>query len=140
MSLLKRLAQSSPAALDAGLLVVRVGFGLMLALSHGLGKVSALGKFVDGVANRGMPLPWVLGPAAALAEFVGGILIAIGLLTRPAAFFALVTMLVAAFHVHGADPFSKKELALTYAMACGAILFAGPGRYSLDAMIFGKKR
>jgi putative oxidoreductase len=47
--------------------------------------------------------------------------------------FVLVTMLVAAFHVHATDPFSKKELALAYATAALAILLAGPGRLSLDA-------
>jgi putative oxidoreductase len=140
MSLLKRLAHSSPRALDLGLFVLRLGFGLTLAFSHGFGKVSALGKFVEGVANRGMPLPWLLGPAAALSEFVGGILLAIGLLTRPSALFVLITMLVAALHIHAADPFAKKELAITYALASAAILIAGPGRFSVDAAWLGKKR
>lgn len=139
MSLIKRLSASSPRGIDLGLLVVRLGFGLMLAFSHGLGKMSALGKFTEGVANRGMPLPWLLGPAAALSEFVGGILIAIGLLTRPAAFFALVTMLVAAGHIHAADPFAKKELALAYAVAALAVLIAGPGRFSIDARWLSKR-
>lgn len=140
MSLLKQLTHSSPRALDLGLLVLRLGFGLTLAFSHGFGKVSALGKFVDGVAARGMPAPWVLGPAAALSEFAGGILLAIGLFTRPSALFVLVTMLVAAFHIHAADPFSKKELAIMYALASAAILIAGPGRFSVDAAWLGKKR
>jgi putative oxidoreductase len=139
MSLVKRLSQSSPRALDLGLLVVRLAFGLTLAFGHGLGKVAALGEFTGKIASRGMPLPWLLGPAAALSEFVGGILIAIGLLTRPSAFFALVTMSVAAFHVHAADPFAKKELALLYGAAFLAVLIAGPGRFSLDARFLAKR-
>ncbi len=140
MSLVKSLATSSPRALDLGIAVVRLGFGLMLALNHGLGKMTALGNFVDGVAARGMPVPWVLGPAAALSEFLGGLLIAIGLFARPAAFFVMTTMVVAAVHIHAADPFAKKELAITYAIAALAVLLAGPGKLSIDGHWLAKKR
>lgn len=117
-------------------MLVRVCFGATLALAHGLGKVSDLGKFIGGLEGRGFPLPGLFGPAAALSEFLGGLLVAIGLFARPAALFVAITMLVAALHVHGGDPFQKKELALAYAVAALAVLIAGPGRYSLDARLF----
>jgi putative oxidoreductase len=44
-------------------------------------------------------------------------------------------MLVAAFIVHGDDPFQKKELALLFLTPFLALLLAGPGRFSLDAVI-----
>jgi putative oxidoreductase len=140
MSLVKSLATSSPRTFDWGIAVLRLGFGLILALNHGLGKMMALGKFVEGVAAGGMPIPWVLGPAAALSEFLGGLLVAVGLFARPAALFVATTMLVAVLHVHAADPFAKKELALTYAIAALAVLVAGPGKLSIDGLWLAKKR
>ena len=134
--LLTRLSESSPTTLSAGLLVLRAWFGLLLALGHGLGKFSDLSTFSAKVADQGIPLAGVLGPAAAASELVGGLLFAFGLLTRPAAVFVLVTMLVAAVVVHANDPFSKKEFALAYGMAALAVLIAGPGKFSLDARLF----
>jgi putative oxidoreductase len=121
---------------DAALLVLRVAAGLMMAFGHGLKKVSELDKFIDSVTRHGLPLPEVLAPLAALSEFAGGLLIALGLLTRPAASLVLITMLVAAFWVHSADPFAKKEMALLYAGCMITLLLAGPGRWSLDAKWF----
>jgi putative oxidoreductase len=111
---------------------LRLWTGLALALAHGVGKVSNLPGFTASVAKKGFFLPEVLGPAAALSELVGGLLLVIGLLTRVAATFVLVTLLVAGLIVHAADPFMKKELALTYAISALVLLLAGPGRYSLD--------
>jgi putative oxidoreductase len=117
---------------DIGLLVLRCWFGVVLALSHGRPKVADLPAFVENVAAKGIPLPGLLAPAAALSELVGGLLLAVGLFARPAALTVLATMLVAAFYVHAADPFMKKELALAYGVAALVVLVAGPGKLSLD--------
>src|SRR5687767_3254970 len=124
MKPLHALFGATPA--DLGLLVIRLFFGTTLAFAHGWGKVSDLGGFADKIANK-VPMAGLLGPAAGLSEFVGGLLLAIGLFTRPAAFFAMVTMLVAGLYIHAADPFPKKELAFAYAAAAIALLIAGPG-------------
>jgi putative oxidoreductase len=136
MSLLKRLARPHPLATDVGLLVFRLWFGLTLAISHGYGKLMNLGGFSDKVAQLGLPMPSVLGPAAGLSEFLGGLLLALGLATRLSAASVLITMCVAAFVVHGADPFGKKELALCYAAAALGLMLVGPGRFSADAKLF----
>lgn len=65
----------------------------------------------------------------------GGLLIALGLATRPAAFLVLVTMGVAAFIRHAADPFRVKELALAYWTIAGALILTGGGPWSLDALL-----
>jgi|SoiMethySBSTD1v2_1073268.scaffolds.fasta_scaffold11201_2 putative oxidoreductase len=127
--MLRALFGATPS--DLGLLVIRLFFGSSLALAHGFAKFVDLGGFADKIANK-VPLAGVLGPAAGLSEFVGGLLLALGLFTRPAAFFVLVTMSVAGFYIHAADPFMKKELAFAYASAALAILIAGPGSLSLD--------
>ena len=119
---------------DAGLLVLRVFVGLGLALGHGMGKMPPSERFIGGVAGMGFPAPALFGWAAGLAEFAGGLLLALGLLTRPSAFFILPTMLVAAFLREGPS-FGDKEKALLYAAAAVLFVLAGAGRYSLDALI-----
>ena len=133
------LTQTSPLGIDLGLLVVRASFGLALALAHGYGKLVNPERFIQGLTTRGFPLPGFFGWAAIVSEFVGGLLLALGLLTRPAAALVLVTLSVAAFDVHADDPFKKKELALAYAVVGLALLVTGAGRLSLDQHLFGPK-
>jgi putative oxidoreductase len=127
-------------AADLGLSVLRIGVGLMMACGHGIAKVPPPAGFVEAVGQLGFPLPTVFAWAAGLAELVGGLLIAAGFLTRPAALFLAVTMGVAAFVRHGGDPvFSRegpaKELALLYLVAAVAFLVAGAGRFGVDALL-----
>lgn len=123
---------------DLGLLIFRLFVGLTMALAHGLGKVPPPQMLVDGVAGMGFPLPVAFSWGAALSELIGGLLIAVGLFTRPAAFALGMTMVVAAFVAHAADPFERKEMALLYLVACVLLVFQGAGRFSLDR-IFRKK-
>ena len=129
---LARLASATPRAYDLAFLALRLAFGSALALSHGWGKLAAPAQFILGLTKRGFPLPEVFGWAALLSEFAGGILLALGLFTRPAAAFVLLTLGVAAFDIHAGDPFARRELALAYAVVALALLIAGPGRFSLD--------
>ena len=47
----------------------------------------------------------------------------------------VITMLVAAMVIHGADPFAKKEFALLYFFGFLAITLLGAGKYSLDGKL-----
>jgi putative oxidoreductase len=125
-------------SLDLSALLLRVGFGLTLSLMHGLHKLRDPDAFLSHVAKT-FPAPTLLGWAAMLSECAGGLLLALGLFTRSAATFVATTMFVAAFKVHAADPFAKKELAFAYALIGVAFAIAGPGRYALDALIARKR-
>lgn len=120
---------------DLGLLVMRLWFGLVMAIAHGIPKFDKLDRFAAGLAEDGMPIPEVMALLAALSESVGGLLIALGLLTRPAALALVVTMSVAAFVAHAEDPFAKQEFALLYGVGFLALALAGPGRLSLDHLL-----
>jgi len=130
---------------DLGFTAMRVSAGLMMAFGHGLAKVPPAAGFVETVGSLGFPSPTVFAWAAGLSELVGGLLIAVGLFTRPASLFLTATMGVAAFLRHGADPlFSRegpsKELALLYFAAAVAFLLAGSGRFGLDCLLRRKRQ
>jgi len=123
--------------------VTRLIVGLMFAC-HGGQKI--LG-FPPG--GHGMP-PGTLGALEAWIEFVGGFLIAFGLLTRIAALVASGEMAVAYFMVHAAGKaldhapapaeqifpiLNKGELAVLYCWIFLFIFFYGAGRWSVDAWI-----
>lgn len=128
--------ESRPLA-DLGLMLLRgfAGFGMMFG--HGLGKLQNPEKFLATTANLGFPAPSLFGWLAISAEFFGGLLLMLGLLTRPAAFMILCVMATAFFGVHRNDPFNRQELALLYGFVALAFLFVGSGRYGFDAMIRG---
>ena len=134
-ALVRFLRPSVRGKADTGLLLLRLGFGLTLALGHGLPKLFTFEKHVGSVTKHGFPLPEAMAAISMLSELAGGFLIALGLATRPAAVFVMSTMLGAAFVVHAGDPFKKKELALAYALVAVVLLVAGPGRHSLDARL-----
>ncbi len=124
---------------DFSLALLRVFIGLTMAFSHGLGKMPPPEQLIGGVEAMGFPMPVFFAWAAALAEFAGGILLAIGLLTRPAAAFVMVTMATAFFIVHAADPFQNKEMALLYLFASLFFVIHGAGRWSVDHFIARQK-
>ena len=148
---------------DAGLLVLRLS-GLGLALAHGWAKVVSLSagggeaRFVGGVEALGFPLPYLFAWAAALAEFAGGILIALGLFTRIAAASAAISMFVASFMRHRfaqqllvwagvldvpeetVAAWGNPELAAVYLAIFLALFLMGGGKFSLERLIRKRRR
>ena len=115
-----------------GLPVFRIAVSLMM-LSHGWAKLMKLtaGGEIKFYNFMGMGPELSLG-LAVIGELFAPLLIIIGFKTRYAAFPAMFTMAIAAFVVHGGDPFDEKELALFYFLSFFMIMLTGPGAYSLD--------
>jgi putative oxidoreductase len=131
---------ATPFERDFALLLLRLWFGLVLALGHGLSKVTNLGAFIADVGGQGVPFPAVSGTLAALSELVGGLLLAAGLFTRVAALSIVATLAVAALVFHAGEPFREKEFALAYAVAALVLAIGGAGRFSVDARLNDKRR
>ncbi len=135
---LKQLAFAADNDANPGLVILRVFTGAAL-LTHGWGKMfGGLGGFIQGVGQMGFPAPMVLGFLAAFAESFGAILLAVGLLTRPAAFLIAATMAGAALKVHGGQPFSGQEMAWLYFFPALFFLLKGAGKWSLDRLVSRK--
>lgn len=126
-----------------GATLLRLVLGVALVY-HGHGKVipsqgaashplSAMQAYTHVIANLGLP-GW-LGYVSALTEFVGGILLVLGLLTRLAAFLAAGNMLVAvsAVTLHHGYKASEYPIAL-FAIAV-MLMFAGGGAAAMDRRI-----
>ncbi len=122
--------------------LLRFASGLMLVYFHGLGKVKgAFGyfiggnewKFIDTVKSIGLPAPGLFALAATVSEFLGGILLAIGLFTRYSAFFVAFTMAVAIYKHLTTD--LRFELAGLYFLIALVFIFKGGEGLSLDNLI-----
>lgn len=123
---------------ELSMLVPRVFFGLTMAFSHGLGKVPPPDMLISGIDSMGLPMAGTFAWIAGLSEFAGGIFLALGLLTRPAALFLSITMAVAGFVVHMKDPFNVKEMAFLYLAVFVMFAIRGSGRWSVDYLISRK--
>ncbi|MDQ8756643.1 DoxX family protein [Sphingosinicella sp. LHD-64] len=113
--------------------ILRIVSGLIF-LAHGTQKFLS---FPAGeMAGYGLTLSSA-GAYAGIIEFVCGLLIAIGLFTRPAAFLASGTMAVAYWMAHAPQNFfpvnNGGDGAILYCFVFLYFVFAGPGPISVDA-------
>ncbi|MCK9628340.1 MAG: DoxX family protein [Bacteroidales bacterium] len=122
-------------AQSATLLLFRVAFAILLIL-HGWQKIQSY-----SVLSSVFPDPVGLGPQLSLtlaigAEFFAGLFVIAGFLTRLALIPMIFTMGVAFFVTHAADAFQVKELAFVYMVAFVILFITGPGKFSVDNVIF----
>jgi len=132
-----------PASASFGLLDLRLVVGLAFVF-HGYGKIQAPMHWMGPDAT----MPGFLQALAALSEFGGGIAWMLGFLTPLASFGLLCTMAVATWtqaSVLG-NPFVASgpgggsfEPPLVYLCVALLLLFAGPGRFSVDRALFGER-
>jgi putative oxidoreductase len=134
--------REQPVSVDLSLLVIRLVAGVAFMI-HGWGKIQNPFGWMgpDGFA------PGVFQALAALSEFGGGLAWILGLLT-PLASLGIASTMAVAFYFHAimqGDPFVSKgggpsfELAALY-FCVAVLLFAiGPGRLSLDRLLFGRR-
>lgn len=124
--------------------VLRVPVGLILA-AHGAQKLFGWfgGYGLEGtgqwMASIGLEPGYLMALMAGSAEFFGGLALALGLLTRPAALVNAIAMLVAVFAVHiGNGLFMSNngyEYALTLFVVSLALAIQGGGRFALDNVL-----
>ena len=125
---------------DLGLLVLRVGLGAMF-IYHGLPKLLAgpalwaqLGTATGTLGIHFLPVFW--GFLSAAAEGIGGLLLLLGLLSKPACLLMFINMVVAAsFHLGKGDGLGIASHAIEVGIVFLSLVLIGPGKYSLDEVI-----
>ena len=130
--------------MDAGLLLVRVVLGVVIA-AHGAQKlfgwfggygIAGTGGYFESLGFRPGRL---FAAAAGSADFAGGALVALGLLGPLGPALIVSTMIVAIATVHWAHGLFAQnngfELPLIYAATAAAVALTGFGGYSLDGIL-----
>jgi putative oxidoreductase len=123
--------------------LIRVVTGLWL-MPHGAQKLfgwfgghglTGTGQFFDSIGmSPGLPMAL----AAGIIEFFGGLMLALGLLTRPVALVVAAFLMVAmTVHIHNGFFWTNGglEYPLMWAVLAIALLIRGGGYYSLDARL-----
>ncbi|MBA3270424.1 MAG: DoxX family protein [Acidobacteria bacterium] len=116
-----------------GLLALRLFAGLSLAYAHGWAKVPPPAGFIQMVQSMGMP--GEMAYLTMVTEFVGGMLLAAGLATRPVALAMTANMAVAGFIGHRTDPYQRAELAFLFLAVAFMFMCMGAGRFSIDRLL-----
>ncbi len=117
---------------NIGLALLRIVPSAMM-LVHGIPKLQ---NFFSGEEIK-FPDPIGIGASpslflAVIGEVLCPIFLIVGYKTRWFSVPAAITMFVAAFVLHSADPFSVKEMAILYFLFFLVIFLLGPGKYSID--------
>ncbi len=117
---------------EEGIGLLRISFGLMLALAHGYPTLKGL---FSGVTEY--PDPLRIGSQLSMGlmgftEFFCALLVALGLFTRFSLIPIIIGFILAIFVFHANDPFGSKEMALHYLIVFLVLFITGPGRFTLN--------
>jgi putative oxidoreductase len=122
----------SEGAFNIATMALRLTFGLMLLIDHGLDKITHFSNYEYGffdLFHIGHRISLIL---CIFAEVFCSVLVVLGLFTRFAALVLVINMSVASFMALKGKPLSAHELAFFYLAAFFSILLVGPGRISVD--------
>lgn len=136
---MKSLLKTQSLNTDVAALLLRLIFG-GLFVHYGLFKVQnydmMLTQFPD-IIGIGAGLSFNL---VVFAEFICGIFVLLGFLTRFSVVPIFITMIVAYFIAHAKDPFDLKQVAFIHMLLCLVVFVLGSGNYSVDALLFNKNK
>ena len=109
-----------------------VGYRLVLGTADNVFSYERMVEFSHFLASRGTPWPLQAAFVSAYAQFICGLLFAVGAYTRLAAAVMLVNFTVALLLVHIGQPFLENYDALVMLFGAAFLLVHGPGLVSLD--------
>jgi len=134
--MLNKLFSVRPFGSDA-LAIIRIIAGILI-LNHGIVVFDSTAmNDMAGYLKKdlGMPFPLLMAYLAKGVEFFGGLLFALGLLTRLVSIPLIITMIVAVFVAHHGQITGDGEHAFLYLLVFVGFFFIGSGNWSLDFLL-----
>ena len=130
---------------DTGLLLLRIGVGVIFMTIHGYPKISGgperwagLGSSMSNLGINFFPEFW--GFMSAFTEFIVPIFLILGFLYRPATLLLAINMVVAlSTHFIKLDPWGRIAYPLVLLILFISLFLIGPGRYSIDEYLSRRK-
>lgn len=124
---------------EIGHFLIRIVFGAFLMI-NGWDKLTNFSSYASDFLD-----PFGLGSEASLAlvvfaEFVCGLFLVLGLLTRISVLPVLITFIIASFVAHAGDGFAVRQTALLYLFLSLYFLLTGSGSYSLDEIMYNPNK
>jgi len=127
---------------DFGLLVPRLGIGLIFFFVDGLPKLqggpekwTVLGASMSHVGITFAPEFW--GFMSAFVEAAGGVVLVLGIVYRPVLVLLIINMFVASYSMIGGG-LAKASYPIETLVIIVSLFILGPGKYSLDYLFFKK--
>lgn len=124
---------------DLGILLLRLIPGILMAYTHGWGKITHYKEYSADFYNflgLGSDVSYML---IILAEFICSILILLGLFTRLASIPLIIAMAVIVFDVNAGKQIYEFETPLLYMIIFLVLMITGAGKYSLDYSLYHKR-
>lgn len=139
--MIKNFLSVNPYGIDM-LSIIRAFAGVLILLH---GKVVFDSQIMNGMAESmskemGMPFPALMAYLAKGSEFFGGLLFALGFLTRVVSIPLIITMVVAAFVAHHGQITGDGEHAFLFLLIFAAFFLIGSGKWSVDYLLKSLKK
>ena len=134
---MKKLFSSkySANAVNAGMLILRLGLGSLILAGHGFQKITHFSETAQHMPNLLGMGGTVNAALIIFAEFFCSLFLILGLFTRFACIPLIIAMSVALYKVAHLNFLGQGQLASLYLTGFIAILLIGPGKVSVDGMM-----
>ena len=119
-----------------GIMLVRVMLGIYI-FRYGR-ELFHIDELLNFLKSTNWPLPVFSGYAAKIIELVGGVMLGLGLFTRIVSVLLMLVMLGVLYVSAAFDPFNGEGIGLFF-LGFAHFCFAGPGKLSLDYLLFDRK-
>lgn len=118
---------------NTGFAIIRIITGLFLVY-HGLEifESAKMQDYASWDSVKSMPFPAFWAYLGKGSELVGGVLLAIGFMTRPAAILVTLTMLFICFKIGNGKFWYEDQYPFLFALLAMIYFFTGPGKWSVD--------
>ena len=138
---MKKLLSPSPLWQDSGLAFIRIIVGSFM-IFHGWEVFDAekMKVYLTWDSFKGFSSPSFMVYMGKIAELIAGILMTIGLFTRPATLVLIFTMLYISFLVGHGKVWYEDQHPFLFVLLGLVFFFTGPGKLSVDQLLFRNKR